>query len=52
MKQITKKRNQSRIVASIIVGIGTDEDGKEINAKIIFVQDNKDKGSKDIHFFN
>ena len=40
---IKNKRDQSRIVASVIVGIGTDEDGKEIKAKIIFVRDNKDK---------
>ena len=40
---IKNKRNQSNIVASIIVGIGVDEDGNEIKAKIIFIQDDKDK---------
>jgi len=42
-QSIKNKRDQSRIVASVTVGIGTDKDGKEIKAKIIFVQDNNDK---------
>ncbi len=40
---VKKKRGQNQIVASVIVGLGSDKKGKQIKAKIIFVRDNSDK---------
>lgn len=36
---VRKKRGKAKILASIIVGIGKDEDGNEVSAKVIFVRD-------------
>jgi len=38
-KAIRKKRGRAKILSSVIVGIGQDEDGNEVQAKIIFVRD-------------
>jgi transposase len=42
-RAIKKKRGQKRIAASVIVGLGLNEKGKQVKAKIIFVRDNNDK---------
>ena len=44
-KAIKNKRGQSRIIASVIVGLGNDEKGKEVKAKIVFVRDDSDKNN-------
>lgn len=36
---VEKKRGKAKILSSVIVGIGTDKDGNEVKAKIIFVRD-------------
>lgn len=36
---VRKKRGKAKILASVIVGIGKDEDGNEVSAKIVFVRD-------------
>ncbi|NRT90801.1 hypothetical protein DE167_000792 [Clostridium beijerinckii] len=36
---LKKKRGKAKILSSVIVGIGHDDDGNEINAKIVFVRD-------------
>jgi hypothetical protein len=36
---IRKKRGKAKILASVIVGIGKDEDGNEVFAKVVFVRD-------------
>jgi hypothetical protein len=38
-KAIRKKRGKAKILASVIVTLGIDEQGKEVKAKIIFVRD-------------
>ena len=42
-KAIKNKRGQNRIVASVIVGLGHNEKGEKVKAKIIFVRDDSDK---------
>lgn len=34
-----KKRGKAKILSSVIVGIGHNDDSNEINAKIVFVRD-------------
>ena len=36
---LKKKRGKAKILSSVIVGIGHDDDGNEIPAKIVFVRD-------------
>lgn len=36
---LRKKRGKAKILSSAIVGIGSDNDGKEVKAKIVFVRD-------------
>jgi hypothetical protein len=36
---LKKKRGKAKILSSVIVGIGSDENGNEIKAKIVFVRD-------------
>ncbi|KYP80335.1 IS4 family transposase [Ferroacidibacillus organovorans] len=36
---LTKRRGRAKILASVVVGIGNDENGKEVQAKIVFVRD-------------
>lgn len=36
---IRKKRGKAKILSSVIVGIGNDENGNKINSKIVFVRD-------------
>ena len=36
---VKKRRGKAKILSSVIVGIGTDSDGQEILAKIVFVRD-------------
>jgi len=38
-KKVRKKRGRAKILASIVVGIGTDEKDQDIQARIIFVRD-------------
>lgn len=38
-KKVRKKRGRARILASVLVGLGADENGKEVQARIIFVRD-------------
>jgi hypothetical protein len=38
-KKVRKKRGRAKILASILVGLGPDENGKEVQARIIFVRD-------------
>lgn len=38
-KKVRKKRGRAKILASIRVGLGQDENGKEVQARIIFVRD-------------
>lgn len=36
---LTKRRGRAKILASVVVGIGNDENGNEVQAKIVFVRD-------------
>jgi hypothetical protein len=36
---VRKKRGKAKILSSVVVGIGTDNDGNEVLAKIVFVRD-------------
>ena len=36
---VRKKRGKAKILSSVIVGIGNDESGSNVNAKIVFVRD-------------
>lgn len=38
-KKVRKKRGRAKILGSILVGLGTAENGKDIQARIIFVRD-------------
>ncbi|QQK76108.1 transposase [Salicibibacter cibarius] len=38
-QNVRKKRGRAKILASILVGLGSDENGQEIQARIIFVRD-------------
>jgi len=38
-KKIRKKRGRAKILASVIVGLGLDDKGNEIQARIVFVRD-------------
>ena len=40
---VKNKPGQNRVMASVIVGLGSNENGKQIKAKIIFVRNNNDK---------
>ena len=40
---VKNKHGQKRVIASVIVGLGCNENDKEINAKIIFVRNDNDK---------
>jgi len=40
---IRKKRGRAKILASIIVGIGKDDDGNEVLAKVVFVRDRNNR---------
>ena len=42
---ISKKQSKGRIIASVIVGLGTDENDNEVKAKIVFVRDDNDKNN-------
>ena len=45
-KMLRKKRGRAKILASVIVGIGFNENGEEVQARIIFVRDrNRSKKS-------
>lgn len=37
--KLRKKRGKAKILSSAIVGIGTDKEGNQVNAKIVFVRD-------------
>lgn len=38
-KQVRKKRGRAKILASVVVGLGQDDKGHEIQARIVFVRD-------------
>lgn len=38
---LKKKRGKAKILSSVIVGIGSDKNGNEVKAKIVFVRDSK-----------
>ncbi|MDN4606166.1 hypothetical protein P5G49_01565 [Sporosarcina sp. F6_3S_P_2] len=38
-KKLRKKRGRAKILASVVIGLCPDENGKEVLARIIFVQD-------------
>lgn len=38
-KKLRKKRGRAKILASVVVGMGCDENGNEVQARIIFVRD-------------
>ncbi|SDJ30028.1 hypothetical protein SAMN04488123_1311 [Natribacillus halophilus] len=38
-QKVRKKRGRAKILASILVGLGADEHGREIQARIIFIRD-------------
>lgn len=38
-KKLRKKRGRAKILASVVVGLGLDENGKEVLSRIIFVRD-------------
>ncbi|MFD3155484.1 transposase (plasmid) [Haloimpatiens sp. FM7330] len=40
---LKKKRGRAKILSSVIVGIGSDENGNEVKAKIVFVRDRNRK---------
>lgn len=44
-KTVRKKRGKAKILASVIVTLGTNEEGQEVQARIIFVRDRNRKKS-------
>lgn len=38
-KKVRKKRGRAKILASVIVSIGSDDNGKDVQARIVFVRD-------------
>jgi hypothetical protein len=42
-KAVRKKRGKAKILSSVIVSLGTNEQGKEVQAKIVFVRDRNRK---------
>jgi hypothetical protein len=42
-KAVRKKRGRAKILASVIVSLGTNEQGKEVKAKVLFVRDRRCK---------
>lgn len=40
---IRKKRGRAKVLASIVVGIGKDDDGNEVLAKVVFVRDRSNR---------